>query len=61
MGDWQDWKPIEGCLQPSDMPVIPWIDSVMINKTIEEIDAIAEEAEQAMSDSDVDSDNSGIE
>lgn len=58
VGDWQNWKPTDGCLQPSDTLVTPWIDTVMTNKTIEKVDTQAEEAEQPMSDSDSDSDDS---
>src|SRR5277367_2186230 len=70
VGDWKNWTPTQGCKQPFnnsttrvEVPKTPWINTIMTNKTLKEVERLADEAEQADDavQDDSDSDNSGIE
>jgi len=70
VGDWKSWTPTKGCVQPYNEPesaatattvvTKTWIDTVMTNKTVEEVVQEGEQADIIQSDSD-NSDNSDVE
>jgi hypothetical protein len=47
VGNWQNWAPTKGVVQPlneegtiqmSDQPSVSWIDTVMTNRTLQEVE-----------------------
>jgi hypothetical protein len=67
VGDWKSWKPTKACVQPLDkapgsatVRPMTWIETIMANKTTDEIEASVEDREEeALAESD--SDDSQIE